>query len=148
MTLEEFIRKSIGSEITEAISSRNNTMTMFPVSMSKSDIIEWLEINGFHRVDNDGTIISLNHEIILLTHSKDDKIYHIGKFDKKRPGTCWIQFGDRNVIFTIQIEKETRNVPSWWSQFSKIELGSSEIYNKTYYDTVKEFSKAVKEVFG
>lgn len=148
MTLREFIRESVCSGITEAISSRGNTVKMFPVSMSATDIIEWLEINGFHRVDNNGTIISLNHEIILLTNGKDDKIYHVGKFDSNRPGTCWIQFGNRNVIFTIQIEKETRKVPSWWSQFSKIELGSSGRNKKTYYDTVEEFSKAVKEEFG
>lgn len=150
MTLEYFIRKSISSEITEAISSRGNTMTRFPVSMSASDIIDWLEINGFHRVDNNGTLISLNHEIILITNSKDDKIYHVGKFYNSRPGTCWIQFGNRNVIFTIQIEKETRKIPSWWSPFSKINFGGSGTnkYDKTYYDTVEEFSKAVKEVFG
>lgn len=94
MTLQEFVNEAISSGRTNSSKSR------YPKSNSKEDIIEWLEENGYHKVDNHGQSLYNSFDVRRLSKLNDDKIYHLGRYQEN--GTHWIQFGNSYRLYTIR----------------------------------------------
>ncbi len=110
MTLQEFV--------SEAISSGKNRLTNFPFSgdeiPDRYKLTDWLEYNGFKKVDSDGILIyrldDISHENIReLTENGKYNIYYTGKYTAK--GNSWVSFGNENCIILLRTTDKTSFEP-------------------------------------
>lgn len=89
-----------GQLITEAISSRGNSpynYTPFPAKRTDHEgIIEWLEENGFTKLNGFEVKQLVNHH-----RETGEKCYQSGKKMRDK-GTHWIRFYDGNVVIFIR----------------------------------------------
>lgn len=141
---------SLGSYITEYVSSgRGARKNKFPTSMNPDDITDWLEANGFKLIKDVHRLMTTGfHDLDEYTVDPKDRIYIVGRYDPKREGTHWIQFGTRNVLFLINttgdhIDYGGLRMPSSYSPFKCYR----KLSNITRFGDINEFAEAVEKEF-
>ena len=139
MTLENYI--------SEAVSHGYGRRKWFPEKPDKDLIIEWLIDNDFREIDTNHQVLGQFDRIEKYVKNANDRVYFTGLYDPDRLGTHWIQFGDRNHIYTVNTEYN-RNVAtrvSFWAPYSVIDYGTT---GKTrFFHDLEDLAYEVDKMF-